>query len=203
MKTKYIETTNYIIDKFLMKDEGKINKYLSYIDIINPLKNKSSSKLYMFSLNENIEEYLSSNYILLLQNLNNNFIKNIFFEELNLVNSSSNYLFIEFLIGFIYYIDKRNKFIENNIEITNEQKYDLLNDKYIKDYIFVIFEIIFNIKNNEISNYYITDGNILIKIKYFFKNNIFLLNEKSFLDEPNVKLLLLNLCFVSSVNLLL
>ena len=183
MKTKYIETTNYIIDKFLMKDEEKINKYLSYIDIINPLKNKSSSKLYMFSLNENIEEYLSSNYILLLQNLNNNFIKNIFFEELNLVNSSSNYLFIEFLIGFIYYIDKRNKFIENNIEITNEKKYDLLNDKYIKDYIFVIFEIIFNIKNNEISNYYITNGNILIKIKYFFKNNIFLLNEKSFLDE--------------------
>ena len=42
MKTKYIETTNYIIDKFLMKDEEKINKYLSYIDIINPLKNKSS-----------------------------------------------------------------------------------------------------------------------------------------------------------------
>ena len=32
MKTKYIETINYIIDKFLMKDEGKINKYLSYID---------------------------------------------------------------------------------------------------------------------------------------------------------------------------
>ena len=169
MKTKYIETTNYIFDKFLLKDEEKINKYLSYIDIINPLKNKSSSKLYMFSLNENIEEYLSSNYILLLQNLNNNFIKNIFFEELNLVNSSSNYLFIEFLIGFIYYIDKRNKFIENNIEITNEQKYDLLNDKYIKDYIFVIFEIIFNIKNNEISNYYITNGNILIKKKIFSK----------------------------------
>ena len=183
LKTKHLEKTNCIIDKYLTKNEERINKYLSFIDIINHFKNKYNSKLYMLSINENIEEYFSLNYILQLQNLNNIFIQSIFSEECNLLYSHSNYIFIDFLIGFIYDIDKRIKFLENNNEIKNEQKYDLLNDRFIKDFILVIFQIIFDIKNKDISDYYISNGNILIKLKYFFKNNIYLLNEKSFLNK--------------------
>ena len=183
MKTKYLEKTNNFVDNYFIYNEEKINKYLSYIDIVNPLKNKSNSKLYMLSLNESIEEYFSSNNILSLQNLNNIFIQSIFSEESNIFSSSSNFTFIEFLLGFIYDIDKRNKLLENNNEITKEQKFILLNDEYIKEYILIIFQIIFDIKNKEISNYYISNGNALIKMKFFFKNNIYLLNERTFLNK--------------------
>ena len=64
LKTKHLEKANFIIDKYLTKNDEMINKYLSFIDIINHFKNKYNSKLYMLSINENIEEYFSLNYIL-------------------------------------------------------------------------------------------------------------------------------------------
>ena len=185
MNSKYIEENNSILDKYLLNDNGKINKYVSYIDNFHPLKNHAS-KFYMYSLNKIIEEYFCLNHFLSSQNINKIYFQNIFSEELNIFISSSNYIFIDFLFGFFYDIYKMSEMLEYNNQFNNEQKTKLLNDEYINEYVLIIFEIIFSIKNKSILKYYLSDkykAFIPIKIRIFFKNNIYLLNNLTFLNK--------------------
>ena len=181
-----------ILNKYLFKDDIEMNKYISYIDIINPFTNLENINIYMISANNNIENYLSANEILQLQNINKIISKNIFYENFNIFYSSSNYLFLDFLIGFLFDIDKRNEYIiknskteeENNIENTIEKNNTILKDKYINECIIMILDIILNLQNTKNLNYFLyKKENISIKIKYFFKKNIYLLNDKEFLID--------------------
>ena len=186
INSKYIEKTSSIFDKYKNNDEEKNNKYIYYIDIFAPELKEQTSKFYMCSLNKNIEEYFSINYIFFAQNLNKLFFQNIFREELNIILSSSNFIFIDFLLGFFYDIDKRRELLEENDLFNNEQKINILNDEFIGEVVLIIFEIIFSIKNEKILKYYFSDSdknNILIRIKIFFINNIYLLNNKIFLNK--------------------
>ena len=179
-----------IFKKYLNKDNEEINKYISYIDIINPFSNIENLNIYMTSSNNNIENYLSANNILSLQNKKKILSENIFHENYNIFYSSSNYSFVDFLIGFLFDIDKRNEYIinklksndEHNIENNIESNTVILKDEYINKYIIIILDIILNLRNKKNINYilYETD-NISIKIKIFFKKNIYLLNDKDFL----------------------
>ena len=186
IKSKCLKKFNNILDKYLTKNKEKSNKYIAYIDFFNPMKDKGISKLYMFSLGQNIEEYYSSNKLLQFQNMNSLFVQNIFCEKQNIFSSSSNYVFIDFLLGFLFEINKRRELLEEKIEINEEQKLKFLNDEYINEYILNIFQILFNIKNKQILDYYLSDTNnefISIKVRIFFKNNIYLLNNHSFLNK--------------------
>ena len=185
MNSKYIEGNNSALDKYLLNESGKIYKYIGYIDNFHPLKSHVS-KFYMCSLNKNIEEYFCLNHFLFPQNLNKIYFQNIFCEELNIFISSSNYIFIDFLLGFFFDIDKRRELLEENTQFNNEQKIEILNDDYITEYVLIIFEIIFSIKNKNILKYYLSDADkffIPIKIRIFFKNNIYLLNNQIFLNR--------------------
>ena len=185
MNSKYIEGNNSVLDKYLLNESGKIYKYISYFDNFHPLKSHAS-KFYMCSLNKNIEEYFCLNHFLFPQNLNKIYFQNIFCEELNIFISSSNYIFIDFLLGFFFDIDKRRELLEENTQFNNEQKIEILNDEYITEYVLIIFEIIFSIKNKNILKYYLSDADkffIPIKIRIFFKNNIYLLNNLTFLNK--------------------
>ena len=186
---KYIKniSNSYIFNKYLTKDKEIIKKYISYIEILNPFLDNNNSKLHMISKNDNIENYFSSNGFLTIQNINKVVLQNIFSENFNIIYSSSNNYFIDFMIGFLYNIDKRKEYFDHNTGLNNEtNNMTIFEDENINDYIIIIFEIILNIPNKKIINYFLYENeNISIKIKYFFKKNIYLLNNKLFLMKLN------------------
>ena len=168
-----------IFNKYLKKDNENISKYIAFIEIINPFTKQENAKLYMASINNNIENYFSANNIFTIQNINKNVLNNIFSENFNIFYSSDNYLFIDFLIGFLFDIDKRTEFINNNNK-SNIDNIILLEDNFINEYLLLIFEIILNLPNKKLISYFLYENeNISIKLKYFFKRNIYLLNDKS------------------------
>ena len=101
LNAKNIEKCDNALDKYLSKNDKRIHKYISYIEILNPLNDKCCSKLYMCTLNNNIEKYFSLNHILSLQNLNKIFIQNIFSEEKNIHISASNFFFYRLFIRIL------------------------------------------------------------------------------------------------------
>ena len=121
-----------ILNKYLFKDNLEMNKYIGYIDIINPFTNLENINIYMISANNNIENYLSANEILQLQNINKIISKNIFYENFNIFYSSSNYLFLDFLIGFLFDIDKRNEYIIKNSKTEDENNKENTIEKIIR-----------------------------------------------------------------------
>ena len=188
INSKYIKKdgSNNIIDEYLFDKNKFNNKYIYYMDIFLPLQNERISKFYMCSLNANIEEYFSSNHILSIQNLNKVFFQNIFSEELNIFISSSNYYFVDFLIGFFLDIEKRRELLEDNAKISSEEKLIFLGDEFIIEFTLIIFQIIFSIKNKYFLKNYISEAdkyNIPVKIRIFFKNNAYLLNNQYFLNK--------------------
>ena len=186
---KYIKNNSdsSIFNKYLTKDKEIIKKYIAYFEILNPFLNNDNSKIYMISKNDNIENYFSSNGFLTVQNINKVVIQNIFSENYNIIYSLANNYFIDFMIGFLYNIDKRKEYIKQNTELNNEaDNGTMIEDENINEYIILIFEIILNIPNKKIINYFLYENeNISIKIKYFFKKNIYLLNNKIFLMKLN------------------
>ena len=169
-----------IINKYFIKDNQIINKYVTYFEIFNPFLNNENTKLYMISMNKNIENFFSSNSILTIQNINKVTLKNIFNENFNIIYSSTNYFFIDFFIGFFYDIDKRKDYIENN-QSKDESNLISLKDEYINEIIIIILDIILNLPNKKIVNYFLYENENLLKIKYFFKKNIYLLKDNLFL----------------------
>ena len=168
-----------LFNKYLKKNNEFISKYMTFIEILNPFTKEKNVQLYMASINNNIENYFSANYISSLSNINKNVIQNIFSENFNIFSSIDHYLFIEFLIGFLYDIDKRTEYINNCNKSNNDKNIIPLEDASINEYIFSIFEIIINLQNRKIINYFLYENeNICIKLKYFFKRNIYLLNNE-------------------------
>ena len=176
-----------IFNKYILKNNQIIQKYISRIEFVNPFRN-INIKLQMASLNNNIENYYSANYIFMIQNINKVVLQNMFCENCNIFSSSSNYFFIDFLIGFLYDIDKRREYIyndNNNNKLKNDNNIILLeDDEYINKYILLILEIILMIPNEKIKKFFLYENNYIdIKLKYFFKRNIYLLNNKIFLNK--------------------
>ena len=168
-----------LFNKYLKTNNEFISKYMAYIEILNPFTRQKYVQLYMASINNNIENYFSANYISSLSNINKSVLQNIFSENFSIFNSTDNYLFIDFLIGFLYDIDKRTEYIKNNNKSNNDNNIIPLEDTSINEYLLSIFEIIINLKNRNIINYFLYENdNICIKLKYFFKRNIYLLNDE-------------------------
>ena len=187
--SKYIKNNSdsFIFNKYLSKDKEIIKKYIAYIEILNPFLNNDNSKIYMVSKNDNLENYFSSNGFLTIQNINKVVLQNIFSENFNIIYSSSNNYFIDFMLGFLYNIDKRKEYISQNTELNNETNNNsIFENENINEYILIIFEIILNIPNKKTINYFLYENeNISIKVKFFFKKNIYLLNNKLFLMKLN------------------
>ena len=168
------------------------NKYISYIENSNFLSDGIRNiYLYMISKNPNIYEYYSLNNFCELDRLNKSKISSEIFDDYDLVLNFCNIYIFDLLIGFLFLIEKRFNDLKNK-DIDNEKSKKketmcailygenfILNNDIIIEYIQEIFEILSLIPSENIKNYFLkgdSKSNI-IKIKYFFYNNISLLND--------------------------
>ena len=189
IKNKVKEINNY----YLTDKQFYINQYISYIDASNSFNDEvRSTCLYMISQNKNINEYYSLNNFCELERLNKSKISSKIFDNYDLIFSFCNIYIIDFLIGFLFLIEKRIYELKNkdkeNEENNNNEDEDIcmtlygntfiVNEDITIEYIIEIFEIILLIPSENLKNYFIngdSKSNIL-KIKYFFYRNISLLN---------------------------
>ena len=189
IKNKVKEINNY----YITNKQFYLNQYISYIEASNSFNNEvRSAYLYLVSQNKNINEYYSLNNFCELERLNKSKISSKIYDNYDLIFSFCNIYIIDFLIGFLFLIEKKiyelkNKDKENE---ENNKKEDedicmtlygdtfIVNEDIAIDYIIEIFEILLLIPGDNIKNYFIngdSKSNIL-KIKYFFYRNISLLN---------------------------
>ena len=184
------------------------NKFISYYEIYFPFNintvNNYCSKIYMLSLVNNIEEYyiLNNHNNVVLFNLDHKYIQSKIFDNYNTAVSACNYYIIDFLMSFFFDIEKRrnafnknNNSKENQNEDKNENKNkneinetdnnismnnNQLNDNFLNDCIIIIIEIIIELSNEEIIDYFLNQNNIIsIKLKVFFYRNIYLFNKNN------------------------
>ena len=194
--SKEIKNTMREIYKFFFTNNKIfINKYISYIETSNLFNDDArNTYLYMISKNKNVYEFYSLNYFCDLEKLNKLKICSKIYDNYDIIASFCNIYIFDFLIGFLYLIEKRFDELKNkeNDEIDdNKNKEDegvlstlygetyLVNEDIINDYILEIFEIIMLIPDENIKKYFLTGdskSNIL-KIKYFFYRNISILND--------------------------
>ena len=171
------------------------NKYNGTINYKNPFisneskDNKININLFMLSSNDNIEEFISLNNILCGNYISKNIIKSLISKNYEFWFNACNYCFVDFLIGFLYIFERKRK--NNRLSQENEKnennidnKDNIVEDNYINDIIIIIFEIIFEIQNRNILNYFLYNSDIInIKIKQFFGRNIEILNNKIFVEK--------------------
>ena len=172
-----------------------------------------SIDLFMLSFNYNIEEYYSINNIIVEYYINKDIIKSLVSKSFDISSNACNFYFVDFLIGFLYLFEKKRKTIlnknledkknnnnnndkekekdkdkdkdinENNNDIKIEDNINF-EDNFINDFIIIIFEIIFELQNKKIINYFLYENDIInIKIKHFFERNIQILNNKQFVEK--------------------
>ena len=177
-----------IFNKYLYVNNEIQNKYISTIEFWNPFVEKEKIQLFMTSINDNIEKYYCANKVFEIQNINKIGLSNNIFDNFNLWSNTANYFFIDFLIGFLYGIDKRREYYDKknkeNFEVNNNSNLLEEDDEYICEFILLILEIILIIPNEKIKLFFLYENNYIdIKLKYFFKRNIHLLNSKDFLNK--------------------
>ena len=202
--------SKYLYDNYLNDKNNKLsNKYISNMKYKNPFINKNNIiNIFMISYNYNIEEYYSLNNIFVENNINKNVIKSLISKNFDLLLSTYNYFFIDFLIGFLFLFEKKRKTIlikknknnnnnddiiinDNNINNNNKEIINknidnnkILEGDFINEIIIIIFEIIFELQNKKIINYFLYENDIFtIKIKHFFERNIYLINNKQFIEK--------------------
>ena len=160
------EYKNNLINKYIDIKNNK--KYLCYFNENNNIN------VIIISLTNNIEYFYalnlsSSEIIYKLDQLN---IEKTIFKNYNTSFSACNYFFIDYLISFLFDIEKyKNKVISNNI---NE----------ISELIIIIFETIFSLPSKKIVDYFLYDNDLIHnKIRIFFIRNIYLLNNEEFVQK--------------------
>ena len=198
IKSDKIQNEFNSLDEFIFNNKIN-NKYISYFNIYNPSNintiNSCYTKVYLFSLINNIEEYYSLNNSnkRIIYNINHKYIQDNIFDNYNISFSACNYYFIDYLFSFIFDIEKRRKNLNQNNEeysndgnIINEIKTEttintpLLQDSFITDFILLIFEIIVELPEKDIIDYFLYKNDIFsIKLKIFFQRNIYILNESN------------------------
>ena len=158
------------------------NPFISYEN--NDINNNIN--MFMISSNYNIEEYFSLNNIFSGNIINKNEIKSVISKNYEFGINECNYFFVDFLIGFLFIFERKRKNMLNrdNDNILDKKDNNIIEDNFINDIIIAIFEIIFEIQNRNIINYFLYDSdNINIKIKQFFGRNIEILNNKKFTEK--------------------
>ena len=183
------------------------NKYISYFNIYIPYNSSTTSnccnKVYMLTIINNLEVYYSLNNSnnIILYNINTKYIKYKIFENYNTSANVFSYFFIDFLILFFYDIEKRRKNIIEKNEQDKEKKKEnekddninqildkdeiqeetlLLNNPFLNNIVLIIIEIIVELPNEEIINYFLYKNDIIsIKLKIFFYRNIYLFNQNN------------------------
>jgi hypothetical protein len=129
----------------------------------------------MLSFINNIEEYycLNNSSNIALYNINQKYLQSKIFDNYNTAFSACNYFFIDYLINFFFDIEKRRNKIMNSKGILmenndNESENENLNhinevkdekieifDPFLTQIILIIFELIINLPNKEIINYFL------------------------------------------------
>ena len=191
------------INKYISTNNNQcINQIISYIETSNSFNEDiRKTNLYMISKNKNINEYYSLNNFCELERINKSKIISKIFDNYDLIFSFCNIYIVDFLIGFFFLIEKRIDEIKNkdnniNYKEQNNDKdkdnrlnlfedYELVNENLINDYILEIFQILMLIPSQNIKNYIIkgdSKANIL-KIKYFFYKNIYILKDNDTIVE--------------------
>ena len=195
------------IKKFIANSNNNyVNRYISYIENNNSFNDISRiSVLYMISKNESISDYYSLNNICELEKMSKSIICSKLFNDYDIIFNLCNNNIIDFLLGFLFLIEKRfnelkNKNDENDNDNNNEEEVVtlygnnlLINEEIIIEYILIIFEIIMLIPSQTIKNYFIGGESCsnLLKIKYFFSRNIDLINYDETFFEKILKIFLL------------
>ena len=176
------------------------NRYLAYLSFFYIFNSESDSgNLYIISKNKNINEFISFNNLCELEKINKQNLCSKIFDNYNTGSNLINAYIIDFLLGFIFLMEKRFNELKNKEEKKQEKKESneeeelevgmalygemmLNNEEIVLDYILEILEIIFLFPIRIIINYFI-DKNI-IKLKYFFARNIFLIkNDEDFIEK--------------------
>ena len=200
IKNKSGETKKY----FLANNNIFINQYIPYIRTSFFLNDDlRDCSLYMISRNKNIYEYYSLNNFCELERLNKSKICSKIYDNYDInINVCNNYVF-DFLIGFLFLIEKRFNDLKNNEDIEENKKDDeglgfslygnsyLTNEEIVIEYILELFEIIINIPCQNIRNLLIkgdSSNSNIIKLKYFFFRNISLLNNNESFVEKILKI---------------
>ena len=210
-----------ILKFFITNNKIFINKYISYIETSNLFNDDLRNLyLYMISKNKNIYEFYSLNYFCDLEKLNKPKICSNIYDNYDIIISFCSIYIFDFLIGFLYLIEKRfdklkNKDKDNDInnDENNNNKEDegvlttlygnsyLVNEDIINDYILEIFEIMMLIPSKNIINYFI-NGNSksnILKIKYFFYRNISILNNNETFIEKLLNIFSLQIDFLIEI----
>ena len=206
IKSENIKNIKYFSQNIL------INKYIGNISYKNPFitrennDNNNIINIFMISSNYNIEEYYSLNNIFSEKDISKNIIKSSISKNFDFSLNVCNYNFIDFLIGFLFISERKRKKLlnkekednQNNKdnenkknEIINDEKKENIeinenenDDNFIKDIIIIIFEIIIEIQNKDILNYFWNESDIInIKIKHFFERNIEIINNNQFIEK--------------------
>jgi len=203
IKSKKIKNEIQNLKEYLSNDIFQ-NKYISYYNIFSPNNintiNNCNIHIYMLSLANNIEEYYCQNNSsnIVFYNINKKYLQSKIFDNYNTASSACNYTFIDYLISFFFDIEKRrNKIMnqkemstENNDDESENENFNPINevkdekieifDPFLIQIILIIFELIINLPNKEIINYFLYENNIFsIKLKNFFSRNIYLFNENN------------------------
>ena len=186
------------------------NKYIGNISYKNPFitrennDNNNIINIFMISSNYNIEEYYSLNNIFSENDLSKNSIKSLISKNYDFSLNACNYNFVDFLIGFLFIFERKRKNLLNKEKESNEnakenenKKNEVINNvkienienkeidnNFIKDIIIIIFEIIIEIQNKDILNYFWNENDTInIKIKHFFERNIEIINNNQFVEK--------------------
>ena len=195
-----LKNMSYDINKYLTtKNNIFVNRYIPYIDGINPENKQNISHIYFLSKNKNICEYYLMNNLCQIQNINKTLIVNKIFDNYNTALSACNYSIVDLLFGFLFLIEKFNE--------KNKHKFNNKDENYESEFILNLFEIILIIPDQKIKNYVLYNKNTLkLNIAIFFNRNIYLLNNenftKSFLKLLNEEVALIILANVYSNNII-
>ena len=192
--------------KDFLSNEIINNKFISYYSTYFPANintvNNYCTKVYMLSLNNNIEEFYALNNPnnIVIYNINHKYIQSKIFDNYNASYSGCNYFFIDYLLSFFFDIEKRRNEInknnnskdneieekKDNINEINDNNKDiqketiLLSDNFLNDCILIILEIILELPSEEIIDYFLfKNNNISIKLRTFFYRNVYLFNENN------------------------
>ena len=190
------------INKYIFKNNSLfVNKFIPIIQTSNAFnENARTASLYMLSRNSNIHEYYSLNHFCELEHINKLNISSRIFDNYDIIFNFCNKYVFDFLIGFLFIIEKRFDELKNKEEDENKVNKDtlitlyednsLIDEDTIIEYILEIFDIMVHIPSKNIRNHFLkgdSKSNIL-KIKYFFYKNINLLNDNDLLLEKIIKI---------------
>ena len=197
IKSNKIKNELKILNDFLSNNNSK-NKLISWFNIYIPsyinTVNNYFIKFYMISFINNLEEYYSFNNSnnIILYNINKKYMQTHNLYNYNTALNACNYSFIDFLICFIFDMEKKRKKIkninnneknetENENEIGNENlTLENDNDTFLNDILLIIFEIIIELPRKEIIDYFLYKNDIIsVKLKIYFYRNINCFNKNN------------------------